>query len=814
MPANLTQDLRHAARTLWRNRGFAASAILILAVGIAASTGLFAVVDAVVLHPLPYAGADRIARVRLVPPSGPPRPAMATADEFSALRRASTLDDVYIRDSFTKTLGGRSFPESVWTEYYTGNALGLLGVRPLLGRVFTEADAPAGAEPQRVALLTHRFWQRNFAGQPNAIGQTLRLDGELFTIIGVIPPDYALDITDIVLPLRMTADAAATWPVHVRLKPEATIATAQAELQQVYEQFARIRPEAFPRNFRVQLSRLVDEERGGAHVPILGLLFAAAALLLLIGCANVTILLLARGRNRVHEIAVRYALGADRSRLMSLLLLETLLITCVATMLAVLAVWQLLPLLLDGVPGVVSQRAPRIVVGPTALWFATSLSAIATLLAGLWPAVSVSRSRSDAMRNASAVRTGASAGRVGSGVLVAAQVAIAVVLLAGTGAAIRGLVDLYRAPAGYDPARVSIAQIYLPIGSYTSWPERVALYERLRAEVARVSSVEGSSLSLIPTGPPPRTGVATRIDADGSGPRGGSSVDREVLAHLVASDYFSTLKMPLVRGRMWSASDDARARPVAVINETMARQLWPNEDPIGKRVRDAALLERSAQWVLNAPGRDGWFDVIGVVRDAPNRGLREPIEPAMYYPYTTALSDTAVLLVRTTGNPAAAERDLRMAVARADGNLPIIRFITPETFMGWQQGQFVSAVLLGFAALALLLAAFGLFSVASYSIAHRTREFGIRIALGAARGAVLRSALQSMAVAVAAGLAVGLTLSAALSSVLARWSIRSMDDPLVLAASAGTLVVSTVAATLIPARRATAIEPAIALKTD
>jgi len=206
--------------------------------------------------------------------------------------------------------------------------------------------------------------------------------------------------------------------------------------------------------------------------------------------------------------------------------------------------------------------------------------------------------------------------------------------------------------------------------------------------------------------------------------------------------------------------------------------------------------------------------VIGVVRDAPNRGLREPIAPAMYYPYTTALSDTAVLLVRTTGNPAAAERDLRMAVARADGNLPIIRFITPETFMGWQQGQFVSAVLLGFAALALLLAAFGLFSVASYSIAHRTREFGIRIALGAARGAVLRSALQSMAVAVAAGLAVGLTLSAALSSVLARWSIRSMDDPLVLAASAGTLVVSTVAATLIPARRATAIEPAIALKTD
>ena len=170
--------------------------------------------------------------------------------------------------------------------------------------------------------------------------------------------------------------------------------------------------------------------------------------------------------------------------------------------------------------------------------------------------------------------------------------------------------------------------------------------------------------------------------------------NREVLVHSVASDYFATLKMPLARGREWSASDDARAEGVTVINETMARQLWPNEDPIGKRVRDRSFVERRPQWVLNAPGRDGWFEVIGVVRDAPNRGLREPIAPAMYYPYTAALSDVAVLLVRTRGNPLAAERGLRTAVSRADASLPIIRFITPETFMGWQQGEFVTAVLL------------------------------------------------------------------------------------------------------------------------
>jgi hypothetical protein len=392
-------------------------------------------------------------------------------------------------------------------------------------------------------------------------------------------------------------------------------------------------------------------------------------------------------------------------------------------------------------------------------------------------------------------------------------VTIAVVLLAGTGAAIRALVDLYRAPVGYDPTHVTIAQIYLQVGTYTNWPARVALYQRLRSEVKSDSAVESATISLIPTGPPPTTGMLTRIDADGL-----RADDREVSAHSVASDYFSTLKMPLVRGRSWSADDDERAEPVVVINETMARQLWPNQDPIGKHVRDRSFLEQRPQWILNAPGRDGSFEVIGVLRDVPNRGLREPIAPAMYYPYTVALSDIAVLLVRTKGSPLVAqsfaEARLRTAVSRADGNLPVIRFITPETLMGRQQGEFVSGVLLGFAGIALVLASFGLFSVASYTIAHRTREFGIRIVLGASPRAVLRSALQSTMLAVFAGLGVGLVLSLGLSSVLARWSIRNVDDPVVLVAAVGTLLLSTGIATLIPARRAAAIEPAIALRVE
>src|SRR5690348_12739942 len=211
MLTNFTQDFRFAGRMLWRNRGFTASAVLILTLGIAASTGLFAVIDAVVLHPLPYAGADRIARVRLVTPTGRPQAAMVSADEFRAVRTASTLEGAYIEGSFTKTLAATPFPESVWTEEFSGNALSMLGVQPLLGRVFNEADAPIGAEPQHVAVLTYGFWQRRFGGRPDAIGQTLRLDGKPFTVIGVIPRDYTTGLTDIVIPLLPLASDT-TWP--------------------------------------------------------------------------------------------------------------------------------------------------------------------------------------------------------------------------------------------------------------------------------------------------------------------------------------------------------------------------------------------------------------------------------------------------------------------------------------------------------------------------------------------------------------------------------------------------------------------------
>jgi hypothetical protein len=236
---------------------------------------------------------------------------------------------------------------------------------------------------------------------PTAIGQTLRLDGESFTVIGVMPPEFAMDLTDVVLPLSMTFDPKERWPVTVRVKAGVSLIAAEAELQQLYQRFAGTRPDDFPRGFRVALRRLVDDERGSAHVPIISVLFGAAALLLLIGCANVTILLLARGSHRLQELALRHALGATRGRVVSLLLSETLLITLAAAALAVVVVTQVLPVLLDAAPGIVSRRAGRVVVGPTAIFFATSATMFITVVAGLWPSLVVSRLRSNAMRDAS-----------------------------------------------------------------------------------------------------------------------------------------------------------------------------------------------------------------------------------------------------------------------------------------------------------------------------------------------------------------------------------------------------------------------------
>jgi hypothetical protein len=371
---------------------------------------------------------------------------------------------------------------------------------------------------------------------------------------------------------------------------------------------------------------------------------------------------------------------------------------------------------------------------------------------------------------------------------------------------------LYRSALGYDPTNVLLVTAGLPEGSHAEWSDRAQFFEQLRSQIGTAPQVESVGLSIY-GGLPPRAGGRTLIEIPGQ------IVWRELfpIVPRISAEYFVALKIPLVLGRVWSPSETARGARVAVINQTMARVFWPSGGAIGQRIRVPELAKSTSQFVLAAPGTDGWVEVVGVVGDTPNVGLREPPAPAMYVPYTMMLGDIATFAIRTTRDPLAMVRSIREQIHTLDPNQAVTQITTAGQVLaegGWARERFVVMLLLGFGAFALVLAAVGLFSVVSFAVSQRVREFGIRIALGARGRAVVTLALASPLMSIGAGLVVGMVLSMAANKVLARWSIGNLADPVVLLAVAAVLVMATVAAVLMPAARAISIQPAQALRIE
>src|SRR6266542_4000316 len=431
---DVARDVRHAARGLWRSPGFSLTVIVSLAVGIAAATGLFSLVNAALLNPFPFADINRIVRLDMID-NGKPRGLFVTARQLVALQHSEVLDGAFASNTWEMTLTGQDLPEAVRTQYFSANGLNVLGVPPLLGRVFNEADGPAAEQPQRVVVLTYRFWQRHFGGRPEAVGQTLYLNRERYTVIGVL----------------------------ARLKRGVTPRMAEQRLQPLFDQFAKEAPQRFPKGVRPLVRSLVETQRAADFVPTLLLIFAASMLLLLIACANVSILLLARGTSRAHEFAVRAAIGASRGRLMRQLLVESLLLAFNGAALGVAAGYWGLPAMLRLLPpnSVPVGNLMAVPVNVPVLLFSAGLAMASALIFGLSPALSFSRPR----LTATARTTAGVQGRRAHHLLLAAQIAVTVLLLAGTGAAVRVLMGLYRTSLGYDPHNVIIASINLPDAS-------------------------------------------------------------------------------------------------------------------------------------------------------------------------------------------------------------------------------------------------------------------------------------------------------------------------------------------------------------
>ena len=588
-----------------------------------------------------------------------------------------------------------------------------------------------------MVVLSYKFWQRHFGSDPGVVGHTLQLVRKTYTIIGVAAPRFTWGDGDVYLPLKVTLDPTRTYYVGVRLKPGVTHETANAALQPLIEQFAKESPNHFPKGrFKFRVVGLNDDfkkQLGGT----LYLLFAAVAFLLLIGCGNVSILELARGTGRQHEFAVRAAIGASRRRLVRQMLVEALLLSLTGAALGVLLAYRVVAIIADLLPKYQFPHEAAIQLNVPVLIFSVALAVLTGVIFGLWPSLQLSRPDVVQVMQSSTRRiAGGSRGRMMNTILIAAQIALTLVMLAGAGAAMRGFLRLLHTPLGYDPHNVMSVGIPVHDGAYPTWAARSAYFELLRNKVATVPGVSMAAISTNAT--PPSNGWNTGIEILGKPPKD----DQKVRVNFVSPGYFPLLRIPLAQGRVWDETENHHAAHVVVINRTMARLYFPN-GALGQSLKIPAMTSEPP-FRLAPPGDVPWLLVVGVVADKRDDGLRNPILPEAFIPYT---------LLCACGHKSWCGPQARLwlcftpLASRSTQSMPTNRLaVTRRT---WSTGFKVSksgsrsiwwpGSSVHFAILALALAATGLYSVVSFSVEQRTNEFGIRIALGAQHGHVLRS---------------------------------------------------------------------------
>ncbi len=815
---SISQDLRFALRQLRKSPGFTITAIVSLALGIAATTAVFSVVRAVLLDPYPYANSDRMVHLVLKSKNGSGMDSgrtyiNLTGPQLKQLGQVKAIESWAAMDEWNLSTTGTELPEDVAGVYLTANAFNHFGVPSLLGRELIPADAPEGQDPQPVVVLGYLFWQRHYNGDPGVIGRTLQLVRKNYTIVGVTPPRFTWGDGDVYLPLKLSNDPGRTyWPM-VKLKPGVSHAAANAELQPLMEAFAKETPTHFPADsFRMNIEGLNDQfvERIGGS---LYLLFAAVALLLIIGCGNVSILLLARGAAREHEIAVRSAVGASHFRILRQLLTESLLLSLAGAILGVLLAYRILAVIVAWLPEFSFPHEAAIQINMPVLLFSVGLALLTGILFGLSPSLQLSRPDVSTIMQASSKRTGGVRGKRLHSALIAGQIALTLVLLAAAGAAIDGFLRLMRTNLGYDPHNTMSVGIPVHDNTYTTWEVRKQYFDNLLHKVGELPSVASIAVSTNAT--PPSSGWDQKFEVMGTP----SLQDQRARLQLVSPEYFSVLQVALLQGRIWDRTENQRAAHVAVINQALARQYFPNGDAVGHQIKLPDVKAEPPMTLAPPGGSNGWLQVVGVIADVRDDGLRKPVKPAIYVPYTLVLVPWTQLLVHTHAPPLSILREVRAQVRTVDPDQQVEvhvrdldQWITHQ--QEWAQEHMIAMLFGGFAILALLLAAVGLYSVVSYSVLQRTNEFGIRLALGARRFDVLRLVLLSTAFSVGGGLLAGVVLSLALNRVLAKWSESSVRDPLILFAVMLLMAVVSATACLLPARRASSVDPTTALRYE
>jgi putative ABC transport system permease protein len=809
---SLLQDLRYGVRMLLKKPGFTVVAVFALALGIGANSAIFSVVNAVLLRSLPYKDPNHLViawetNPQLLNDYLKTHNEASPANFYDWQAQTTVFENLAAFRWRDFSLTGGDTPEQVRGNSVTTNMFATLGVQPVLGRDFLAEEGQAGKE--NVVILSYGLWQRRFGAAPDIIGKTIGVNGRPVTVVGVMPQGFEFPraAAELWSPLALEDELKANRRSHflytrARLKPGVTIEQAQAEMNTIASRLQQQYPET--NNQRgIRLASLSQESVEQIR-PALLILLAAVGFVLLIACANVANLMLARAAARQKEIAIRTALGAGRLRIIRQLLTESVLLSLLGGVCGLLlALWGI-DLLLASMPREFALGIPgwnQIGLDYRVLGFTLAVSVLTGILFGLFPSWQASKyDLNESLKEGGKSSASSSRKRFRSA-LVVSEVTLALVLLVGAGLMMRSLLHLMDVKPGFDPQKLATLRLALPQARYSNDEQVVSFYSQLTRRLKSVPGVESvSTIDMMPMGGSGGT-ISFLIEGRPAPPQGEYP---EANARTSSPGYFQTMRIPVLKGRDFSEHDTVNTPLVVVINETMARKYWPNEDPLGKRL-------------LSPGNRMPPAEVIGVVGDIKHFGLDDHAEE---YVYTSAIQtpgNSMFVVVRTATDPVSMTATLRKEVQSLDKELPVFDVKPMEQRITESAGsrRLVMFLLGIFAIVALLLASVGIYGVMAYAVTQRTHEIGIRMALGARRGDILRLVIRQGMLLVLLGVTLGLLVSFAVTRFMAGMLFGvTANDPATLTGVSLLLAVIAFIACLIPARKATKVDPMVALRYE